>query len=1421
MILTEIILKIKLNKKSELYWNYLQENNVKAAMDLYETYLVKYEDKLNPNIIGAYYFNHWLMTKSEQDIKKLISLSYQHKNAIQIQRIINIYKSMSRQEIVSKYLSGKQIQTDSTRKLNFNGNNIIELLASLILVFHQKNDKNEKEIAAIIRNKLPQRNQLNKNLLKLHDYLFIWSNLRIEDYSILVDNIDSLENCNSYYNNQFKVNLFVKYALKNISKFSVDKIVSVSKIFNNNIEKESFLNIVLYIGVKLLQTNHNKTQDWFHFFINHNKISQYNIYLRFGELISLYKSTQFHEGLELSYQLIKEYEKNEYSDLNVNNDYIKELVSYLQWMETLVLLAQSEFWPSPSSDENDKNILYENQNKLTVILSSVKSKKAHFLVNKYLHKWRIDLIWGLIAYVNQNSVLTKNEYIEFQEAYEHFSDLKIRQKFNKIADNILARIEAIERIYTLVENRQYEELKEFYKNVLLPIESSIPKTLLATVYMSLFDYEPGFNSIPLLEKLNDIDIDNTHIDRSINISKSIKNIIKFSEVLTNNNNIPSEILKLNLYTDFSDTIILKLALALVNMKNKKVLEVQRILPDSLVNQHNEYKNQISAIIFYTNWITNNIDECIKYMDILNNRSNYIQVKGNYYNTIQLELLLKSLEENDKKGIHEILYEIFSIGPETRSINKIFNYINWLIKKKQYLKIEKLVLALIDFKSNQELSSSIKEYYHILLRFVLGLSYSINNKYVQAKEIYENISEYMKNEIPNLENDIKSNLEKMSQLSFLFGNIASIIIVNNDNDDISRRWPELLRNLINNVDRIISIDQISDYGHLLKGLIAFLDTNTVINQKTIDNLTIAVNHLKVLKSISIIDKIHGNLVWRKNVLNDFWFYMNSGRYEESKKIFDQELKPWFSDKMPESLELAELLISWSLGLMNPQLIEKSINKLEHVSKGLSPNIFSKFKESIKYSEDIKFLSELCSQEKYKELIKFVQETKWPGMQKGNIPIVVAITILFAHYKLEHIEETKNLGNSIRQSKNLPEWMQNYGNLLVGYTHYTKSNFEEASTAFEAITVHKLLDHDVDKYWAISHFGKGKQLLENNKNEEAFDYFSKSLKNKFHSINSDLLSNLFIHFGLKHLKLGNGSRALQAFETVKSTVAPDKDNKLNNTYLKAAQIGEFLCKILNNKTIFDINSDELLKHLSKNEKFIFERTFRILVICHSLRLETLKDPRERNLSKIKNDINKQVKILQELNEVNNLNDATLLVLQGLLILNSDEENKHKNALEIFNKAQHLAINSHRLNQIINDLTTKNKELAGALKNIMMEFDRYFTSGNIPYKIKNETLIGIEKIYNQNRPYRATDFSPIKVYNDENNIINRLQTIVEILNSINQNEDKKINKETIEDIGNIQKELKKQLDKALETEKDALVLLSKQFQSTNAEIKQNKEI
>ncbi|MGD2088742.1 MAG: hypothetical protein PVH61_21365 [Candidatus Aminicenantes bacterium] len=1278
MVLSKWRKKHKFKTLSRLFGDLLESGDIQSALTLYKVNLLPLPYEVNKSIRTAYHLYNWLTFNKEEDFRAIQLLAVNEPAESKIIRSLTLIRCLKKQKILARALVQQDTEMLKILKEN-NGtverepmNNLGICILEMLAIKRKVQDESEyHKIPANIIKYLPAADRINKKFLNIRDRLYVWAMYMNRDYKHLLETMDNLRAIPSENLITYKIETIYKWCQEELYNGHIDEALQILKGIEPYVEFQQLFKIILLFGFTVLNRNMaTSAVRWFSTYtenpdIRKNRVIYNTLLLCLG--VSYFKDNKLEQGRKVLEPL--------HEDLDRSPEGISKenLLSQVWYLQSVSLLTETGSWSGPIEEHPAMwRRLRERTLQYTKKLTTLSSSQA----------WKGYFLEGLMAYVESSSALNMEQLNIFTSAIENISGKEMRIRLKAIEAVLLTRIKATEEAADLIKKRKYKELRKFQQNVLEPLGDAVPAFVRAAVYISIWEGDPSYDPIPSLKQIPRSPDNEALLNKCISYIQAIQTIRQLKDICTRLEpsamNLP-QLTSLNVNPEVAK--IGNLAAAVVHLYSEKWDEV---LSNSYLDNQDEnqwFQKFSSYVIFYAAWRAGNVSFC---QQIINDKKRNTMLKKTKY--LQKALIVRSLLNDLENGPGNSPENFISVHQRKREwINLLISLTIWLIQhKKSEAAATFLELVKAENPDNSNTTTQREgSGMDWLCSFLEGLIMADTGKYNACIERFElTIS---KTTPPGSIFKDPQAIEQLKGWAKLFILQAKLVLTVQSTDQMKVRWPSLRRELETRARELQGNQFLEAYKYLIMGLVSFLSTDMLIDESIIVNLAFARKVLSLNEKAHFIEEILGKLNWRKNVLEHFWIGLSTAKFQESQAVYQNELKPAFENRVPHSIQLAMVLVDWDLNNQKTTELLNRLSLLEHHAPELSNKFITKVKNYILECDKLRHLKKLTEEQEFNNLIDFARSTEWEGFGKDAMPVPVVIALLYALYKSKKEVEAQHLGEIISGDDRLPDWVKDYGMLLMGYIFFEKREFQKASEFFGNISRSRILSHDVDKYWAAAHFSSGLQLLAVDQKEQAFDAFARAINKRGAVLENIKLIPLFFHLALKHIETGNGKRALMAFQLLKKSLEGPELEKAEDVFIPVyiANTGELLCKSLieNNEIPREKDFDALRKQLINSPgsvpgevKHELDRTCRIMTICHVLKKQL------QPWSKLKKFLEEHLDTLEIRTEVPRKNDYVVFVLRSLIELKFN--NNVSEALKWFENAKQLGCNSKRLDKLFTD-------------------------------------------------------------------------------------------------------------------------------------------
>jgi hypothetical protein len=1356
--------KRRIQKKSTLFWEYLEEGEIQQALEYYHNELAGYEDDVKKQVRAAYHFHHWLTYEDEGSARAVeVLASGEIKADTQVMRAAHLIRRLKRERQLGKALRQRdpEVLTAPHEKTDTQKEQELEQLGLTVLESYRlAKGTPKKNVASYIGKELPSRSSLSKKLLAVWKHLSLWSSWYRKDFASLLDSSSIFTILPEEDHQKFieaAIYAWGNLALTNQEENLSSVILAVDKA--REFARDDLFNLNLLAPMTLTWTweglyrgDSNKVIQW----INHDY---------FQKIINESPLPDWLQTFLLALGLLK---IGQYSR---GQNQLKKLMTSAASMERkaefgylhgLSLLAETENWSSSHKDSEDtSDIQFDTMwRKLRDELMEAIVKLTSTQTNT---AWRGSLLKGLIAYMDSETTPTLNELETFSAAIENVANTNTKRQLKSIEGELLTRVRATEEAIEYIQRRAYPELRSFQDKVLDPLGDAIPGLIRAAVYMTIWEGDPSYDPLPALKRIPLPDED-SKITQTITACMDQVKAAQVMQELTELLNHPKKLEEKQIPSltplNFEEDIARMgaTASAVLWLTRREWKRALNELPsESEQNDSNEeaLTHLLSYIRFYSGWKLGDLTLCEQ-----NAPNPFLKSTLTWKKGLEGRHLLSALKQ-EKSSI--VLENLSCSHWADLSTGVILRITEWLLKNDHPFEALNLYLMI----ENHSNSNSLEGNTALWLPFLQGLVAAKANQFTSAIDAFEL---FLSNTLtPQQDNQLIPPLRGLAQL---FRLEAELAIVVNSKDNLATRWPSVRRSLANRAKKLQNTPTLYFYGYLITGLITYLTPDQLVDKITIDHMQKARQELQITYHPQFLEDVLGHLRWRREVLNDFWDRLNQDDLQKCRDIFRKEIKPVFGDQVPSAILLAMVIADWDSGEFTTEELLTRLKILEHDAANIDPNLILKVKDYIQEADQTRQFTKLVKQKEYDRIIQFIERSDWADA----MPVPVAIAVLHTFYKKKRHKDAKKFGHIITDTPRLPNWVRDYGYLILGYLLYDNHEYVEAAEKFEKISASELLGkHNIDKYWAAGHFARGIQHLEGGKKEEAFDDFRRTLNYLEAKSENVGLSRLFTYFGLQSLETQKGRRAQEAFSLLRESVEglnPTHDVVISQL---VADIGLLLCEELldDENTTQPVGkdylqlSDQASHHselLSEKEIFMLKHSLHQLAICQELRHEGhVTASKRKTKQELRYFLSDQTKTLEEILKDHGGYDPVLLVIKGLIHTRLKKRRNITKAIEHFSQAARLGLSTPKFNKLVQEITKERQDQLEKRTVIIDLFDTYLLTRSFPKEVKKhiQEKDPIADLYQSNRGYtpqevtRSYDQDLIKITDER---ISHLEKLVE---------------------------------------------------------------
>jgi hypothetical protein len=167
--------------------------------------------------------------------------------------------------------------------------------------------------------------------------------------------------------------------------------------------------------------------------------------------------------------------------------------------------------------------------------------------------------------------------------------------------------------------------------------------------------------------------------------------------------------------------------------------------------------------------------------------------------------------------------------------------------------------------------------------------------------------------------------------------AELALAAHTADTVSIGWRAVRRALEVLGPRLGSQPDMLPYLHLISGLMVFLGTDTWVDEEAVAQLQHVQQVLPFATRSAFVERVVGELHWRKQTLEAFWNYLGMGEFGQAYRVYRQELCPALGERLPPAIRLGAMLAEWGVGAVPAETLLGRLDVLQGETPELSAEL----------------------------------------------------------------------------------------------------------------------------------------------------------------------------------------------------------------------------------------------------------------------------------------------------------------------------------------------------------------------------------------------------------------------------------------------------------------------------------------------------
>lgn len=1318
------------------FWQLLLGGQIDQALEYYEVELTQKKVKVPRQVQAAYHTHAWVATQGVYHVEALQKLAHTEPANSQIFRAYRLILQLTAEKRMAEILKTRSPRNkllDVPKPLSAKTSMLVKLGRAVIEALQTYQGLEKRQQGRLTLRQLPKKEQLPQRFHALHDNLFVWAHWVQNNHLVLFQNPTLLTQLSITEPDRFLLTATRKWGKQALLDGNVQEAVRSLQMARRELARSPSVRISFIIEWALAVIEAkipHVIPQWFEHSTVQSVLEEDTNSKHVVDFMLLLDS--------LSQGQVNN--SHQYAECLRDADISSELNSQLYYLQALALIRTA--LPSEESKSTQENTL----NWLAIWRDLRRSIiQIADQLTKTENGWRGHILIGLISYADRDAVVSDEQLIKYRQAIEHVQDANAHPALQNIAGILLNRSQATERAIEYIQADDHARLKVLYDEILVALGDIVPPLIRAAVYMYLWEADPQFNPLPDLRRIPITADTEDHISRCIEKVQFLNAVQEITDHMR------------TLHTGLPDDLIISYvvvnrqpyALALFQLSHNLISLLQGDWT-SLEQLHIDDQTKLQMIDdylrFYSLWQQGQYEVC---HDIV------IEGQGNRYlipyRSLVESVKLRTLVNNLDNGRHELVsHDLWRVHIVSDLLTPVgfsswfFQIATWLLSEKREQALQTLLDVLSkDLEDNPLGQDAMIDWQ---LAILSGFAAAQSQKYSLAIDLMDTVLNH-RFEVP----ERWHMLVVWARLVRIKAEIGRASVT----DNIQQLWPSMVRTINSHLEHLPENPRVVlGYRHLFVGMLTFVTSNTLVDVAIIDSLFLAQRVLTLERNEDYLNHVLTTLQSRRQMVDEFWNAVSKSDFKNAKNIYSSQIRLALRESVPDSIELAMILVDWILNTADVDQLVRRINSLLQMNASME-RLGKRLKDIINQHEQIYQVKSMLQNGNYEGLITLVAN-QWQGTYP---PHGAEVSLLFSYMKKKQNNEAIALLE--RTATWHPGSYTDYRDLLAGYIYFERENYEEAGNRFAAIGMKQLAGKDTNRYWATTRFQNGMQLLKVGRQEEALNEFLaylRELRSNTAAIHIDLAKTL-LYFGIRNIRSGSGSHALEAFshtgQMLKEHLA---ENPTSEIFYFLARLGEILTQSLMQDPEIGIVESEAYRKLADEYKVspTFKQQdisnphslfyFLYLIACYQLSIayrirqaassETALQARQR--TKLSTELARDLQSLEKLLQQIQQNDVVFLILKALLLVRFQKDPDYVAAIEQLNVIiNNLGVKTSRLTEVVEQLQNEYDSERHRAENILKLLDPLLIEGDLlagsdsTYVLGDETVHKLYEIYREVTP------------------------------------------------------------------------------------------